>query len=141
MFDYEIEDNEVTITGVKGASVKSIIIPEFIDGYPVTKINEYCFWFTKSLDDITIPDSVFNIDYNAFHCCDLYNINGKQTKNCICIINDRFIYHNNNIIKIMHNISNDYCGYKIGKHIYSVSLSYYINGECYDSKFNRVLMF
>ena len=62
-FYYEIIDGEVTITGHKDKSVKSIIIPEIIDGYPVTRIDLYAFSNFKELIRIIIPNQIINIGY------------------------------------------------------------------------------
>ena len=40
-FEYEIIDDEVTITRLKDRTITSILILEFIDGYPVTNITLY----------------------------------------------------------------------------------------------------
>ena len=43
MFDYKIENNEVTIIEVKDKSLMVIDIPEFIDGLPVTSLSDTTF--------------------------------------------------------------------------------------------------
>lgn len=44
----------------------SVIVPSEIDGYTVTGLNSESFIYKKNLTDITIPDSVNYIDYDAF---------------------------------------------------------------------------
>jgi hypothetical protein len=90
-FKYKIIDNEVTITGVKDKFTKSIEIPEFIDNLPVTNIGEYAF----------------------YNCASLKEINGVDIKEGVNFINNRFIYRNQLIYKILYQICDDYiCGYK-----------------------------
>lgn len=65
---YEVVGEEVVITGVNGEP-KNIIIPEEIEGYPVTSIGEYAFEACSSLVSIVIPDSVTSIGGTAFLDC------------------------------------------------------------------------
>ena len=92
MLRCRIENNEVTITGVKYNSIKYIEIPKFIDGYPVTEIDPDCFYRVK-----------------------IMNINGKYIIDGVNLINDNFIYYNKGgcdgyklIFKIKYQISDDY---------------------------------
>ena len=64
-FEFKNEHRTLTITGYKG-SVKSVIIPEKINGLPVTKIGYQAFAF-KQLTSVSIPDSVTYIDTAAFY--------------------------------------------------------------------------
>lgn len=73
VFEYSIENDEVTIEGVVDSFSGHAEIPETIEGYPVTKIGEFAFgslkgttYFTTS---VTIPDSVTEIDDCAFWEC------------------------------------------------------------------------
>lgn len=68
-FEYEIIDGEVTITGYKNESVKSVTIPEYIDGYLVRRIGYGAFENCIHLNDIGIPNSVTNIMDEAFWNC------------------------------------------------------------------------
>ena len=68
IFTYTVENDTVTITGLN-VSVKELIIPSEINGYPVTSIGESAFQRTD-ITSVTIPDSVKNIDNNAFKSCD-----------------------------------------------------------------------
>ena len=44
-----------------------MVIPETIDGYPVTSIAKYAFYDNKQLTSITVPECVVNIGKNAFY--------------------------------------------------------------------------
>ena len=41
---YEISNGEVTITGCNGGTSGELVIPDTIDGYPVTTIGGYAFY-------------------------------------------------------------------------------------------------
>lgn len=68
-FEYEIIDGEVTITGYKNESVKSVTIPEYIDGYLVRRIGYGAFDGCIHLNDVRIPNSVISIMTEAFWNC------------------------------------------------------------------------
>jgi hypothetical protein len=86
MFGYEIEDCEITITGIKDRSTTLIEIPEFIEGYPVTKIDVGCFG-----------------DYMGTNI-----INNVKVENNFCVIRNKWIYYYGAIYKIIHQIGDDY---------------------------------
>lgn len=54
---YQINNDHVMITGYTG-SASVLMIPEFIEGYPVTGIERYAFLMVDTLTSITIPKSV-----------------------------------------------------------------------------------
>ena len=56
------------IQGYDGAET-SIVIPQDLDGYTVTKIDIQAFYGCPELKEIVIPDSVTEIDYEAFRGC------------------------------------------------------------------------
>ena len=60
---------EVTITKVIDA-VGDFVIPAEIDGCRVTGIGDRAFEACRNLKSVIIPDSVVNIDSDAFYCCD-----------------------------------------------------------------------
>ena len=84
-FEYEVIDGEVTIKWLMDRSVTSINIPEFIDGYPVTKISHY-----------------------ALDCRFLLKVNGSDICGNPLIINNKFILYRCFTYKISYNIGNDY---------------------------------
>ncbi len=67
---YEISDGEVTITDCDEAATE-IVIPETIEGYPVTSIEQYAFYDCYDLTSIVIPEGVLYIGYAAFADCSL----------------------------------------------------------------------
>lgn len=70
-FLYSVNNGEVTITGYNGTGSGNLVIPNTIEGLPVTRIGEsafsLCTGFTGSL---TIPNSVTSIGNSAFSGCD-----------------------------------------------------------------------
>lgn len=67
---YEIVDNSVTITGCDKSISGAHIIPDTIEGYPVTKIGEAAFHNCDKLKSIIIPESVTVLKSSAFVECD-----------------------------------------------------------------------
>ncbi len=66
---YTIENGEVTITGVQGEMSGELIIPNEIEGLPVTQIAAEAFKGNQALVTIVVPDSVKTIGANAFADC------------------------------------------------------------------------
>lgn len=72
---YEIVDDEVIIVYGNESIIGDVVIPDKIDGYPVTIINDDAFSSCKSLTGITISDSVTTIGVRAFWgCSNLENV-------------------------------------------------------------------
>ncbi len=69
VLEYEINDGKVTITGCNQNANGEIVIPETIEGYPVTSIGKNAFQNCSELTDLIIPASVTSIDTNPFTGC------------------------------------------------------------------------
>lgn len=73
-YAFAIELGEATITDYKGPGGK-LIVPQEIKGLPVTAIGDGAFFGNQALVQITIPNSVKNIDAHAFQkCSNLTNV-------------------------------------------------------------------
>ena len=66
---YEIADGQVAITDCKTLAEGELVIPNEIEGLPVTSIGELAFRNCIGLSSITIPDSVTSIEWGAFGSC------------------------------------------------------------------------
>ena len=66
---YTTTDVNVTITDCKTAASGELVIPDTIEGKPVTSIGGGDFYGCTSLTSITIPNSVTSIEFNAFLRC------------------------------------------------------------------------
>ena len=66
---YEISDGEATITDCDESATGELIIPDTLDGCPVTCIGDFAFFKCISLTSITIPGSVTIIETEAFDSC------------------------------------------------------------------------
>ncbi len=64
-FSYITSNNTITITGYTGAN-STVIIPDTINGLPVTSIGNYAFENETSVTSVTIPGSVTSIGADAF---------------------------------------------------------------------------
>lgn len=65
---YTTNGDIVTITGYTGPG-GTVVIPETIEGLPVTTISHHAFYENSSLTGVTIPSSVTNIGSAAFMRC------------------------------------------------------------------------
>ena len=68
-FDYSTDGSTVTITCYSYAGPGDAVIPETINGLPVTSIGGAAFSDNTSLTSVTIPDSVTSIGDCAFGIC------------------------------------------------------------------------
>lgn len=74
-FDYEINNSEVAITGCEPNSFTEIVIPQTIEGYPVTEISGNAFAHCSQITRVVVPEGVTKIGYSAFtHCSRLAEI-------------------------------------------------------------------
>jgi BspA type Leucine rich repeat region (6 copies) len=68
-FNHTTNDGEITITGYIGGA--AVVIPDTINGYPVTAIGENAFAYAWPLSSITLPASLTRIGGGAFSFCSL----------------------------------------------------------------------
>ena len=67
-FEYEVEDGKVTITNYTGKG-GDVVVPDTIDGLPVTAIGDNAFCYCAGLTSITLPEGCTTIGYYAFSGC------------------------------------------------------------------------
>lgn len=70
-FTYDIYPDEgvVIITGYKGSD-KNVVIPDTIDGVPVTEIGSQAFYYNWDITGVVLPDTVKRISDGAFWGCE-----------------------------------------------------------------------
>lgn len=66
---YSISSNQVTITGCDRYAEGDLVIPNTIEGYPVTFIGSRAFYYRSDLTSVVIPDGVISIEATAFYSC------------------------------------------------------------------------
>lgn len=66
---YKINDDQICITDCKNTDIKELVIPETINGLPVTSIDKTAFFHLEELTSCVIPDSVTSIDKQTFVDC------------------------------------------------------------------------
>ena len=67
-FEYEVEDGKVTITNYTGKG-GDVVVPDTIDGLPVTAIGDNAFCYCTGLTSITLSEGCTTIGYYAFSGC------------------------------------------------------------------------
>ena len=73
IWSYWLTNGTTTLLQYLGSNAV-VVIPDMIDGLPVTDIRFWAF-YNRSLTSVTIPDSVTNIGWQAFYrCLDLRNV-------------------------------------------------------------------
>ncbi|MBQ8210390.1 MAG: leucine-rich repeat domain-containing protein [Clostridia bacterium] len=65
-YKYKIENGEVIITDCDLDISGNVIIPDTIDGYPVTVIGDHAFSGCDKMTSVVVPDSVKTIEQFAF---------------------------------------------------------------------------
>ena len=98
-FEYYVYYDYVEITGYTGDAT-DLIIPEEIEGLPVTSIRSSAFSGYAGLTNVTIPNSVTSIDRSAFYGTALYN-DSANWDNGVFYIGDI-------LIETRYKISGDY---------------------------------
>ena len=69
-FEIDDEDECVTVTGYDKKTIPDqLVIPDSINGYPVTKIAKKAFYDCKTITSVTVPDGVGEIEESAFENC------------------------------------------------------------------------
>lgn len=71
-FTYElnVEENGIVITGYEGEKQGDLVIPDEIDGYPVTEIGKGAFQHSSFEGELVFPESIVKINNDAFYDCE-----------------------------------------------------------------------
>ena len=100
IFKYEISNGEASITRCNNVSGE-VIIPDEIDGCPVTCIGEkafYSYGSTSKYESIIIPDSVKIIGDKAFESCQ--KLKSINIPNSVTTIGNRAFYDCTNLANV-----------------------------------------
>lgn len=68
-YEYQIKYGKVTINKLLRISETDLVIPEKIEGYPVTELADGLFKGCDGLESITLPSNVTRIGDSAFYGC------------------------------------------------------------------------
>ena len=66
---YAVEDGGATLTGCMKEPSGDLVIPDTLDGFPVTGIGNFAFYACSRITGVTIPGSVTSIGIRAFSDC------------------------------------------------------------------------
>ncbi len=101
---YEINNGEVTITDCDETIFGDVIIPDTIQGYPVTTIGDYAFSYCQSIASVTIPNGVTIVGTHAFFYC--HSLNSVIIGKSVTVIEHYAFYdcENLSIITIGNNV-------------------------------------
>lgn len=64
--NYDLYADHAEITGGTDSGITSLVIPDEVEGLPVTSIGEWAFYNYKLLADVTFPDTIINVCHSAF---------------------------------------------------------------------------
>ena len=90
-FRYWVKSNQVTIVKWLNKNKSEAIIPETIEGKPVTTIADQAFYKTREVKKVVIPDSVTLIGDGAFIKCD-FQYNKKDDLNYLGNSKNPYLY-------------------------------------------------
>ncbi len=68
-FTYMTVNGQITITGYSGLLTNPLVIPDSINGLPVTDISPQAFYPNTTLTNVVVPSGVTNIESGAFEYC------------------------------------------------------------------------
>ena len=61
-------DGDAALTKYLGSDAR-IVIPEFIDGHPVTEVGAYCFQNNETITHVTLHGKIEAVNYGSFDGC------------------------------------------------------------------------
>jgi len=103
-FEYSISNSEVTIERYIGTG-GDVVIPDTIEEYPVRNIDIYAFFYGSNISSITslsIPESVINIDEDAFdNSKSITNITVNPNNTAYCDV-DGVLFNKDKTVLILY---------------------------------------
>ena len=69
IFEYIIENGEITVTGIADEVTGNVTVPEKIDGFTVCAVGERAFANADKITSVVLPESVKSIGNEAFFGC------------------------------------------------------------------------
>ena len=69
LYTYETVENEIVITDIEllGRVEDNVVVPDEIDGIPVTTLGEKAFYRKETIEQIHLPDTLKNIGKEAMY--------------------------------------------------------------------------
>ncbi len=98
IFTYEITDGKVTITGCAKNTTGKVVIPDAIEGFPVTAIGEEAFYRQTKITEIILPDTVNTISKAAFSVCS--KLTAINLPSNLTSLNDSILYYCTNLTSL-----------------------------------------
>ena len=65
---YELDNNEITVVGLKKKDIVNLIIPDVVDGFPVKWIYEHAFMY-EWFETVSLPEGITKIPNATFYGC------------------------------------------------------------------------
>lgn len=96
-FTYTTNSGAITITSYTGSG-GAVVIPDTIDGLPVTTIGALAFSGNTNLTSVTIPDTVVAIGVSSFYGCS--KLAGLTMGNSVASVGDTAFYGCSNLADV-----------------------------------------
>lgn len=93
LLTYTIQNGSATIMSCDPAVQGELYIPDYINGCPVTAINDYAFLYCANLTAVTLPVTVTDIgDYAFCYCTQLSSVTAGETASGSLSVGDHAFY-------------------------------------------------
>ncbi len=93
LLTYSIQNGKATIMSCDPAVKGELYIPDYINGCPVTAINDFAFLYCANLTAVTLPATVTDIgDYAFCYCTQLASVTAGGTATSAITIGDHAFY-------------------------------------------------
>ena len=102
---YEINNGEVTITDCDEEICGDVKLPDTVEGYPVTEIDDFAFNSCKNITSVNIPEGVTAIGNLAFDQC--VALESVTIPESVTIIGSEVFYMCNNLKNVIVDENNE----------------------------------